>query len=78
MSKCPAADRIDRELQADLVSYARAWDGVLQTLFFGRRPDPEQERMDDETYCVLHCARERREGEDCALDDGCPLEKADG
>ena len=74
MSECPAADRIDRELQADLVAYAKAWDGVMQTLFFGRKPD-EQERMDDETYCVLHCALERRDGEDCALPGGCPLEK---
>lgn len=40
----------------------------------------EQEAIDDlkrvvnENYCARYCHLERREGEDCALNGGCPLE----
>ena len=30
----------------------------------------------DEIYCHTYCSKERREGEDCALNGGCPLRHA--
>lgn len=31
--------------------------------------------MEDENYCWHHCPAERRDGEDCSLNGGCPLNR---
>jgi hypothetical protein len=62
--------------EKDLIRYGKAWDSVLDTLFFGHKPVQTIDNPpDDETYCALYCKEERREWEDCALVGGCPLGK---
>jgi hypothetical protein len=36
-------------------------------------PEEESRRLEDEEYCWKYCPEERREGEDCSLNGGCPL-----